>query len=352
MRQVQQEDPEQHRVQNLLKIFASDPKCRFTILAIASLGRGEQPRINGSVLRFVQAKVMPAASMLLATSAACEGCSSPGGCPQGWSSAVPAEGRPWQVVPPHQQSCGQHGTNRCCPWRCRCGGDWTGSDPPGRVRILQCRSPRRYAIPIELVIDLKYAVEQGVIFFLSESDVMLMSASDAILCCTDGATGEVFWRNALRLEALEKQTSVELLGARQAVIVTPDEAFQTDHGHQVQRVGHADPLHRLFGVWGGHDAGAVEMPTLRSWNVGDDRRPAVSNSEEARSDARGGLRKSINQLMIRDFHDYSDVSKRGATSFEAKLIETAKNYDQRARKGFQQRRRSLRQGRYGCPEDG
>ena len=88
-----------------------------------------------------------------------------------------------------------------------------------------------------MVIDFKYAGEQGVIFFLSESDVMLTSGivrNDAILYYTDGATGEVFWRNALRLEALEKQTSVELLAARQAVIVTSDKAFQTDQ--EVKRV--------------------------------------------------------------------------------------------------------------------
>ena len=45
---------------------------------------------------------------------------------------------------------------------------------------------------------------------------------------SDAQTGEVLWRNALRLEALESQTTVESLAARRAVIVTADEAFQTD----------------------------------------------------------------------------------------------------------------------------
>ena len=75
------------------------------------------------------------------------------------------------------------------------------------------------------------------IFFLSKSNVMLTSdivPNDAIHY-TDGATGKVVWRNALRLEALENQTSVESLAARQAVIVTSDEAFQTDkEGNRVK----------------------------------------------------------------------------------------------------------------------
>ena len=49
-----------------------------------------------------------------------------------------------------------------------------------------------------------------------------------ILYYTDAQTGEVLWRNALRLEALENQTTVDSLAARRAVTVTADEAFQTD----------------------------------------------------------------------------------------------------------------------------
>ena len=84
---------------------------------------------------------------------------------------------------------------------------------------------------IELVVDFKYAIELGAIFLLSESDVMLtcdIVPNDAILYYSDAQTGEVLWRNALCLEALENQTTVESLAARQAVIVTSDEAFQTD----------------------------------------------------------------------------------------------------------------------------
>ena len=89
----------------------------------------------------------------------------------------------------------------------------------------------RASTPIELVVDFKYAIELGVVFFLSESDVMLTAdivPNDAILYYTDAQTGEVLWRNALRLEALESQTTVDSLAARRAVTVTADEAFQTD----------------------------------------------------------------------------------------------------------------------------
>ena len=223
-------------------------------------------------------------------------------------------------------------------------------------------------MPIELVVDFKNAVELGIIFSLSESDVMLTSdivPNDAILYSTDAQTGEVLWRNALRLEALENQTIVESLAARQAVIVTSDEAFQTDKdgkraknpeeeqtnedtaasstrpgqpeadsvGHQVQDLCHAHSLYRLQCLWRRYDARAVEMPTLRAWHKGDERHPrAAKRRTQTLEEVCHRAGKSANQLMIGDFKGYTDVAKRGATSFEARQIEASKNYDNRARK--------------------
>ena len=216
------------------------------------------------------------------------------------------------------------------------------------------------------VVDFKYAIELGVVFFLSESDVMLTAdivPNDAILYYSDAQTGEVLWRNALRLEALESQTTVDSLAARRAVTVTADEAFQTDtEGNRamnpeeeqtnedtvVTRPGQPEadssvvrfktfamPVYYTDCSICGEDMMQGQLKCQRcgqSTKEGNDVQlfRAAKRRTQMLEEVCHRVGKSVDQLLINDFKGYTDVAKRGATSFEAKQIEASKNYDSRA----------------------
>ena len=211
----------------------------------------------------------------------------------------------------------------------------------------------RATMPIELVIDFKYAIELGVVFFLSESDVMLTAdivPNDSILYYTDAKTGEVLWRNALRLEALENQTTVDMLAARRAVTVTADKAFQTDaEGNRatnpeeeqtnedtaascpgqpaadtsvVRFKTFAMPVHYTDCSLCGEDMmqGQIKCQRCgRSTKENNDVQlfRAAKRRTQMLEEVSHRVGKTVDQLLINDFKGYADVAKRGATSFEA-----------------------------------
>ena len=225
----------------LLKIFACDPKCRFTVLAIkhpsaaeknqewvvikvrASQGHASSVNADGDISRNQYALAKAVFGKFLPDNALKAGLQlsliddAPGKLNHRTSKAAADNIVRTGVIP---------------------GG--VGATESGRAQSHFSIHPFessaynagvRASMPIELVVDFKYAIELGVVFFLS--DVMLTAdivPNDAILYYSDAQTGEVLWRNALRLEALESQTTVESLAARRAVIVTADEATRKEKG--------------------------------------------------------------------------------------------------------------------------
>ena len=204
----------------LLKIFACDPKCRFTVLAI------KHPSAAENNQEWVVIKVRAS---------------------QGHASSVDADGDIsrnqyalakaifGKFLPEDARKAGlqlsliKDGPGKLYHRTSKAAADnivrtgvilgGVGATESGRaqshfsihpVESSAYNAGVRASMPIELVVDFKYAIELGVVFFLSESDVMLTAdivPNDAILYYTDAQTGEVLWRNALRLDWRAKRLS-------------------------------------------------------------------------------------------------------------------------------------------------
>ena len=362
----------------LLKIFALDPKCRYTVLAI------KHPSAAENNQEWVVIKVRAS---------------------QGHASSVDADGD----ISRNQYALAKAIYGKFLPEDARKVGLQLSPIDDGPGKLYHCTSKNaaenivrtglipggvgvtesgrsqshfsihpvesssynagvRATMPIELVIDFKYAIELGVVFFLSESDVMLTAdivPNDSILYYTDAKTGEVLWRNALRLEALENQTTLDTLAARRAVTVTADEAFQTDaEGNRAtnpeeeqtnedtaaSRPGQpaadtsvvrfktfAMPVHYTDCSLCGEDMMQGQLKCQRCGRSTKENNDvqlfrAAKRRTQMLEEVSHRVGKTVDQLLINDFKGYADVAKRGATSFEAKQIEASKNYDSRARK--------------------